>query len=321
MNKRIFTIIVAAAAALLMTASCKQEKVESPIFRNYWIMEMESPVIYKFNSNNTVFVGSIIDQDFLDDINEDLKKDPECYRDSQKELFSKIKINDWKGSTEDAIVTENSDASGVIVMAPGTDDEETISYSIAEEKLTITIRDAGGIGDIVMTSASAKGIKLGKMYPYEELEKPNYAFEHLWLCEALGDGYSKYGYIRILESGTVQKGKVVSEAMINSLTASVMGSEKYSDTAKEIIRSLEENDLLFETNCDSFISPEAGSNTKGHIGIAELNITNEKYEVNDNRLRILSGNAILYEFQSAASLGIEPGEEYLMSAIQPISEN
>lgn len=319
MNKRIFTIIV---AALLMTASCKQEKVESPIFRNYWIAEMGSQVIYKFNSNNTVFIGSIIDQGFLDDINEDLKNDPECYRDSQKELFSKIKINDWKGSTEDAIVTENSDASGVIVLAPGTDDEETISYSIAEEKLTITIRDAGGTGDIVMTSASAKGIKLGKMYPYEELEKPDYAFEHLWVNETiLGDGYG-YGYIRILKSGTIQKGLIVSEHRLNSLVASVTVSpEKYSDTAKETITSLEVNDLLFETNCDSFISPEVGSNTKGHIGIAELNVINEKYEVNDNRLRILSGDEILYEFQSASSLGIEPGEEYLMSAIQPISGN
>lgn len=321
MNKRIFTIIIAAAAALLMTVSCKQEKVESPIFRNYWIWEMGSEqLIFKFNSNNTVFLGSLIDQDFLDDINEDLKNDPECYRDSQKELFSKIKVNDWKASEEDGIVTENSDASGVIVMAPGTDDEETISYSIEEEKLTITIRDDGGTGNLVMTSASAKGIKLGKMYPYEELEKPDYAFEHLWLNETiLGDGYG-YGYIRILHSGTIQKGFIVSEHRLNALTASVTGSpEKYSDTAKETITSLAVNDLLFETNCDSYILPD--SNTKGRISIDELNVTNDSYEVNDNRLRILSGNAILYEFQSAASLGIEPGEEYLMSAIQPISEN
>lgn len=319
MIKRLFAVILAAAAILLMSTSCNKEKGESPIFRNYWVLENPdgSNHVYKFN-RDTEYYGEFFDQRGLDVLKANLEQYTDKYRESQKDFINnELKVNDWMYNIRPISVTEESDNSGVILEFPGTEDEITNSYSISGETLVLTTRVGESTASMNLTSAQSMGLKIGNTYPAEIIAMPWYIYDHKWI---LPDDSTIPACLEFISGDKYKDGFLVTETTLNYYRNKLASKpETLTEEAKEIISKLKINDFIYGVNdCNiTFFT-----NVSGIISFNR--IIGQEYTVNDEKLTITiradDGTSTAVEYKSQSALGIEIGNEYLYSALNPTTK-
>lgn len=203
--KRVLTIIAATAVTLLASVSCKKEKYE-PLYDNYWLIPgIGSEIsIYKFNRNQTLQAGVMMDKNFLESMKSEIKDTPEKYRESQRNAISEMKVNDWTGETYEITITPNNSTSGTIVL----DEGEVLIYTLKDETITLADPQWSDPTPIIFQSAKSLGITVGKMHPLSAIETPKFLSENIWLSKSIATGLAEYGFLRY-EYGRIYTGSVV----------------------------------------------------------------------------------------------------------------